>query len=118
MATYLTLKGAGKFCTATRYSLIFEKERLLYQKGDSFIRVRRDKRTVRGQKSETMVTDNYILVNKQAIQGMHGIIFSLSFFFCLLFIFIYWKFLIRITSVLFPRRSSRQSKNCLCQKTV
>lgn len=57
MATYPTLKKAGKFCTATRYRLTFEKERILYREGNIFIRAKRDKHS---RKSETMVWDNYI----------------------------------------------------------
>ena len=44
IATYSTLKRAGKLCTATRYPLKFEKERLFDRLGNVFIRAKRDER--------------------------------------------------------------------------
>lgn len=96
------------------------KRKDFYIEKESFIRARRDKRTLRGQKRETMVTDNYFLVNKQAIQGMHGIIFFLSFFILLLIIYIYILDIPHSDHqcIISSAKFETHRKICLCQKTA
>lgn len=111
IATYPTLKSAGKGCTATRYRLTFEKERLFFIVKEIFsFEQRETNETLRSQMRETIVWDNYIYLNIQVMFNahIHGVLFFLFFYFAYYFTLYIGNFSFGFItmSVLLPRRSS------------